>query len=116
MSAGLESLQLAHDTPVEIAEARVRETFSLGPATEVSAIADDGHEVRLWEGDDPTATALADLAISTDRAIMAAAIKVYLDTRHRSGWNEVDGAALIARDGTRQWAVQAKASWTYAER
>jgi hypothetical protein len=42
-------------------------------------------------------------------------VRVYLDTAKVPGWNEIDAVELIGRDGTRQWAVSATASSTYAQ-
>ena len=48
--------------------------------------------------------------------VNARSVKVYLDTSRVPGWNEIDAVELIGRDGSRQWARQASASSTYAER
>ena len=41
---------------------------------------------------------------------------VRLDTASVPGWNEIDAIELVGRDGSRQWAVAANASSSYAER
>ena len=39
-----------------------------------------------------------------------------LDTSRVPGWNEIDAVEIVGHDGSRQWASQAAASTSYADR
>ena len=43
-------------------------------------------------------------------------MKIYLDTKRVNGWNEIDAVELVGKDGSKQWAVNASASSTYASK
>jgi len=83
---------------------------------ELTAIAEDGTETVLWEGDDPTTTAPEDLVVTVDAAVHAKQIGAYIDSKRVPGWNEIDAVELVAKDGARQWAKEATASSSYAGR
>jgi len=53
--------------------------------------------------------------VTVEDEVTAKVIKVYLDTKRRHGWNEIDAVELVGRDETRQWASSAKASSSYAD-
>jgi len=114
---GPEWLRVGYRRAARIAQVRIRETFNPGAVVKVSALADGGREVLLWEGRDPTAEAPGDLVVEVPEAkrVEAKSVKIYLDTRLVPGWNEIDAVELIGRDGTRQWAATAAASSTFAE-
>jgi len=100
---------------VDIAEVRVRETHNPGAIFKVSAFLANGTEVTLWEGTEPAATASVEMSFQIPSGVNTKSVKVYLDTRRVPGWNEIDAAELIGRDGSLQWAKQASASSTFAE-
>jgi hypothetical protein len=113
---GQEWLLLTYDTAVDIAEVRIWETYNPGAVTKVTAIPEDGEEVVLWEGQDPTTKAPGEFVVPAAEEIHAKKVKVYLDTTLKNGWNEIDAVELVAKDGTRQWASSASASSSYADR
>ncbi len=113
---GHEWLLLTYDTAVDIAEVRIWETYNPGAVTEVAAIPEDGEEVVLWEGQDPTTQAPGELVIQAAEDVRARKVKVYLDTTLKHGWNEIDAVELVGKDATRQWASTASASSSYADR
>jgi len=113
---GPEWLQVEYAHPVEIKEVRIRESYNPGAVTRVSAFGDDGKELTLWVGDDTTKKAPADFVATPVVRCTTKRVKIYLDTRRVLGWNEIDAVELVGMDETRQWAVKATASSTYAER
>jgi hypothetical protein len=114
--AGEEWLKLDYERAVDIAEVRVRETYNPGAISKVSAFLEDGREVTLWEGTEPPSQAPVEMSFQVPSATVAKSVKVYLDTARVPGWNEIDAVAIVARDGSIQWANHVKASSTYAQR
>lgn len=115
--AGPEWLRAQFDTPVDIAQVRVRETDHPGAIVKVTAILDDGREIPIWHGAEPTGlTPPYDAAFSAPSGIKARAVQVELDTRKTPGWEEIDAIELVGRDGSRQWANSVTASSSYGTR
>jgi hypothetical protein len=111
-----EWLLLGYDKPVDIAEVHIWETYNPGAVTKVTAMLDDGTEVPLWEGEDPTTVTPGDFAVKVEGNVQAKRVKVYIDSQTHPGWNEIDAVELVGKDGTRQWASSAGASTSYADR
>ena len=103
-----------YDNAVEIAEVRVRETYNPGAIARVAALLSNGQEVTLWEGTTPQAEPPLDTAFPVPPGTQGQSIKIYLDRTRAPGWNEIDAVELIGRDGSRQWAISASASSTFA--
>jgi hypothetical protein len=114
--AGAEWLKVSYARAVNIGEVRIRETHNPGAVSKVTAITDQGEEILLWEGEDPTTEAPADFVVTVTPDVTARSVKIYLETTRKSGWNEIDAVELVGKDGTRQWASAATASSTYASR
>jgi hypothetical protein len=118
--ASPEWLQLDYENAVVVAGVNVRETYCPGAVCKVTALVGEAGgelgEVVLWEGQDPTREAPGVFAVPVQGEVTAQRIKVYLDSPAVSGWNEIDAVELVGKDGTHQWAKQASASSTYAER
>lgn len=112
---GEEWLKLDYERAVDIAEVRVRETHNPGAVSKVTAILPSGSEITLWEGTEPAVTAPVEMSFQVPSSVTAQSVKVYLDTKRVPGWNEIDAVELIGRDGSHQWAKQARASSTYAQ-
>ncbi|MHC4558033.1 MAG: M56 family metallopeptidase [Planctomycetota bacterium] len=138
--AGPEWLKVDFERAVKIAALRVRESFNPGAISKISAILEDGREHVLWEGQDPTSEVSADadfvlrivptggvslLArgysgfsvlkdIELEEDVVSKSIKIYLDTKRKRGWNEIDAVQLFGKDGSKQWACHATASSTHA--
>lgn len=112
---GVEWLRLQYARPVEIKEVHVRETFNPGAISKVVALAVRGREDVLWEGREPRAAAPTDFVVTPNHPVVSDVIIVYLDRTRVPGWNEIDAVELVGTDGSRQWAMQATASSTYAE-
>jgi hypothetical protein len=113
---GEEWLKLEYERAVDIAEVRVRETYNPGAITKVTAFLGDGRELTLWEGTEPPSQAPVEMSFQVPSTVVAKSVKVYLDTTLVPGWNEIDAVAIVARDGSIQWAQHVKASSTYALR
>src|SRR5258708_14663101 len=60
---GVEWLKVEFDEAVVIAEVRIRESNNAGFVTKVVAYVDDGKEVVIFEGDDPSEDGLSDLVV-----------------------------------------------------
>ena len=116
-NAGPEWLKLEYSNVVEIAEVRVRETYNPGAISKIAAIGANGVETIIWEGIEPASQAPVDMVFTAgNRGVWAKSVVVYLDTTRVPSWSEIDSVELVGRNGSRQWAVQASASSTYAER
>ena len=115
--AGPEWLHAQFDTPVEISQVRVRETDHPGAIVKVTAILEDGREVAIWRGNEPTGlSAPYEAAFHAPPGIKARAVQIDLDTSKTPGWEEIDAIELVGRDGSRQWASSVDASSSYGAR
>jgi hypothetical protein len=115
--AGPEWLRAQFETPVDIAQVRVRETDHPGAIVKVTAILEDGREIPIWHGAEPTGlTPPYDAAFSAPSGIKARAVQIELDTRKTPGWEEIDAIELVGRDGSHQWASSVTASSSYGTR
>jgi hypothetical protein len=115
-NSGMQWLELEYEKPVEVAEIRVRQTFNPGAICKITVPDASGQETKLWEGKEPPTQAPVEMSFPAGCRVRTDKVKVYLDTRRVAGWNEIDAVELIGRDGTRQWAMDAKASSSYADR
>jgi hypothetical protein len=116
-NAGAEWLKLEYSNAVEVAEVRVRETYNPGAISRIAAVGANGQETIMWEGTEPASRAPVDMVFTAQsRNIWAKSVVIYLDTTRVASWSEIDSVELIGRNGQRQWAMQASASSTYAER
>jgi hypothetical protein len=114
---GMEWLRAQFETPVDIAQIRVRETDHPGAIVKVSAILEDGREVVVWRGAEAVGlSAPYDAAFNATAGIKARAVQIELDTSKSPGWEEIDAIELVGRDGSRQWATSVDASSSYGTR
>jgi hypothetical protein len=117
-NAGAEWLVVRFPRAVAIDEVRIRESLSPGTVSRVSATIEDGTEDGassiLWSGDDPTTTAPADFVVRAKGEVVSRQVRIELDTARRPGWKGIDAVELVGRDGSRQWAMEAEASSSYA--
>lgn len=111
---GPEWLQVKFQQAVTIAKVRVRETYNPGAITRITAVSESGHETTLWEGGEPPSVAPVEMEFTATYSVTSQTVKVYLDTSLVPGWNEIDAVELIGQDGSRQWAISATASSTFA--
>lgn len=111
---GEQWLETSYAKPVEIAQIRVLENDNPGAIVRIAAILDGGTEILLWSGEEPKLSPPANQIFSVRPGVVAAKVRIILDTNKVPGWNEIDAVELIGRDGSRQWATSATASSTYA--
>ncbi len=114
-SGGDEWLHVNYAQPVDVAEVIVRETHNPGAISKVAAVLPNGQEVTIWEGTEPQAQAPVDMSFPMPKNVQAGSVKIYLDRRRAPGWNEIDAVELVGRNGSRQWAISATASSSFAE-
>jgi len=112
-----EWLMLTYKTIVTPAQVRIYETYNPGAVVRVAVVTEGDEEVTAWEGNDPVqpnaGLGVAEIPLHAD--VKAKRVKVYLDSVRVRGWNEIDAVQLVGVNGTRQWAIDATASSTYAE-
>ena len=94
---------------------RIRETCGPGAVSRATAITDNGTEVTLWEGQDPTRQGPTDFVVKPPQPVVAGKVNVYLQTESVPGWNEIDAVEVVSTDGRRQWATEASASSHYGQ-
>ena len=109
-------VELDFAKPVAPSRIEIYETYNPGAVYQVSAFI-DGTETRLWKGKDPTSTQVAmgvsHIALKTKSPISK--VRIYIDSPAVAGWNEIDAVSLIGKDGTKQWASDARASSNYSD-
>ena len=110
---GVEWLKVEFDEAVQIAEVRIRESNNAGFVIKVVAFAEDGKEIVIFEGDDPSEEGLSDLVVEPTRKVVSKSIKIYVDTNKKPGWEEIDAVELVGIDGSRQWALDGTASSSF---
>jgi hypothetical protein len=112
---GKEWLRLKYETPVEVSEVNIHETYNPGAVSKVSAVLPDGSQRVLWEGTGSSEEGIIERAVKVPPGIRSDQILVELDTARVPGWNEIDAVELVGRDGTRQWAAESTASSYYGQ-
>ena len=111
-----EWLQLSYESAIRPSAVLVYETYNPGALKKITAINEDGREIELWSGKDPTAAG-SEKGISVvpvHPELDVKCIKVYLDSVKVAGWNEIDAVGLVDEAGKTHWAKSATASSTYA--
>ena len=111
---GREWLKLEFEKSVSIESVRIYESFNPGAITRVSAYTTPTAGKILWEGEAELGQAPHIFEIEPEEEVIANNITLLFDTTRVAGWNEIDAVELIGKDGSRQWAVKATASTTYA--
>jgi beta-lactamase regulating signal transducer with metallopeptidase domain len=112
-----EWLELEYAQAVKPTAVHVHETFNPGALYKVSVFKQDGTEVEVWKGNDPTpigsGKGISVIPIKVD--FKTKRVKIYLASKDVPGWNEIDAVGLRDASKRTQWAVSAKASSTYAQ-
>jgi len=113
---GEEWLELSFERAVPIQKVRVFCSFNPGALTKITTFQADGQEAVFWEGEQPPKDEVDVFEVAPKKnAASSQKIKLYLDTKRKSGWNEIDAVEIVAADGASQWAQEAKASSFYGE-
>ncbi|MHC4213405.1 MAG: LamG domain-containing protein [Planctomycetota bacterium] len=113
---GEEWLELDYDPTMRANMVRIHETFNPGAVTGIILKDSDGNKITNVTVTDTTTQAPAFLEISfpvTERPVKT--VRVLLNTSKVRGWNEIDAVELVGPDN-RGWALNARASSTYAVR
>ncbi len=112
-----EWLLLEYADPVLPTAVFVHETFNPGALVRVTAFKLDGEEVELWKGNDPTPAngGVGVSEITVEASFKTNRVKLYIDSKAVTGWNEIDAVGLRDSSGKTHWATAADASSTYAE-
>ena len=112
-----EWLRLTYETPIEVLEVHVYETFNPGAVNRVTAGGEGLEEVVLWEGTDPTppGSGMGVSRLPVAHPLRVKHVTVHLDSQKVKGWNEIDAVGLLDPAGRLHFALSAEASSTYAE-
>ena len=112
-----EWLQLEYANAVVPQSVKIYESFNPGAVTKLSVFREDGTEVEAWSGTDPTPRGrpkgVSVIPIHVD--FKTRRVKLYINSKDVSGWNEFDAVGLVDESGRTQWATSAAASTTYGQ-
>lgn len=106
------------ENTVTPSELRIHETYNPGAVNKVSIFTPLGNELVVWQGTDPTPQGsgggISKIPLAT--IWQTKKVKIYLDSKNVSGWNEIDAIGLVDQSGEVQWTRHAEASSTYGSR
>lgn len=112
---GEEWLELDYDPPLVARQVRIHETFNPGAVVELVLRDADGREIARIPVTDTVDKAPVFLEVSFELTREPVkSVRVILDTKKVSGWNEIDAVELIGPD-RRDWAAVARASSYWGE-
>ncbi len=96
----------------------IHETYNPGAVFQITAFRNDGKEVVVWQGKDPTpvGSARGISVIPLRIKFKTKRIRVHIDSPAVPGWNEIDAVGLRDIWGWTKWAENATASSSYPER
>ena len=111
-----EWLELDFEKEVLPVEVVVHETYNPGALVRVTAYTKSGMAAELWAGKDPTPTTAARgiSRVKVDPGFKLKRIRIHLNSKAVSGWNEIDAVGLKDKAGKTHWAIASKASSTYS--
>lgn len=107
---GIQWLDLEYEVPVSISRIEIYETYNPGAIAEIEIYDQNGERHLAWEGRMEPATKARIYAIEIDADFPSDRIRIILDTRRVSGWNEIDAVGLI---GTR--SLTQSGLWSYGD-
>lgn len=100
--AGEEWLEVAFAAPVRAEGVRVIQSFNPGAIIRIQLAAETGPFATVWNGPDPTVYPRGEIGVLSvtfaPTAQPVVRVKVVLDTKSVSGWNEIDAVELIAAE------------------
>ena len=112
---GKDWLELSYGTPVRPLAVWVYENCAPGALYQITGLV-DGEEIKLWRGVDPTPRTepkgISKILIEPGPKYDA--IRVYLDCKAVTGWNEVDAVGVLDQDENLRWALSARTTTSYA--
>lgn len=113
--AGPEWLVLDYEKSLTPQAVEIHETYNPGAVNQVSVFDDEGRELIMWRGTDPTPASaqrgVSRIPLEIDFAVSR--IKIYIDSAAVPGWNEIDAVGLVDKQGRRHWAIRAYASSSF---
>lgn len=103
--------------PVLVTAINIYESYNPGALTRVTTFNQQGAEIELWRGKDPTAPnqPRGVSRIPVNHKTPLHNVKLYLDSAAVPGWNEIDAVGLEDAAGKSHWASAVQASTTYAD-
>lgn len=113
-----EWLELTYAEPIEPLVLVVYECLKPGALTRVIAYDAEGNELNAWIGKDPSppdngnGSAISVVPLKLKK-IKIVRLRLYLDSPHVEGWNEIDAAGILDVKGAIHWATAATASSTW---
>ncbi|MBT3374601.1 MAG: hypothetical protein HN742_13555 [Lentisphaerae bacterium] len=114
-NGGVEWLELRFVESVGVAGVGIYEALNPGAVCRVTVFTMGAGETVLWEGQTPRPEPGTVLQLKASGDLLSDRVRVYLDTSRVPGWNAIDAVELVSADETRQWAVAAGASSTFAD-
>lgn len=111
-----EWLELNYEYAVRTYAVEIHESFNPGAVSKVTTFDASNNEVILWQGTDPTpATEKSGVSkIPLMTPVLTDRIRIYLDSKNVSGWNEIDAVGLhYGFIDTVIWANKASASSSF---
>ena len=112
---GIEWIEIDFARVVTPDSIHIRETYNPGAVVKVEALDADGNYHIVWRGQDPTRESPGVFEVPYDLSFATDSVRITLDTRRVSGWNEIDAVGLMV-DGRTYWGIDGEASSSYAER
>jgi beta-lactamase regulating signal transducer with metallopeptidase domain len=115
-----EWLELTYGEPVEPLVLVVYECLKPGALTRVIAYDAEGNELNAWSGKDPSppdsgnGSAISVVPLKLKK-IKIVRVRMYFDSPHVEGWNEIDAAGILDVKGAMHWATAATASSTWVD-
>lgn len=109
-----EWLELTFERTVSIAEIQIHETEKPGAISRVVVSGGDAAPQEVFTGPYSVQGNRHLLKIRGGGA-RGRVVRIELASEKFPGWNEIDAVELIGTDGSRQWAVSATASSSYAD-
>jgi beta-lactamase regulating signal transducer with metallopeptidase domain len=115
-----EWLELTYGEPVEPLVLVVYECLKPGALTRVIAYDTEGNELNAWSGKDPSPpdsgnrSAISVVPLKLKK-IKIVRLRLYFDSPHVEGWNEIDAGGILDVKGVMHWATAATASSTWVD-
>ena len=111
---GLEWLEIDFPPGITPNAVVIVESHNPGAVTRVEG-GSGGSLQSLWSGTDPATEDANEFVISVPAGLSIETVRITLDTRRVSGWNEIDAVGLEVGDQV-TWGIAARASSSYADR
>jgi hypothetical protein len=111
---GREWIEVRFEPAMRAQEVRVHEVCTAGGLARVTLIDESGGKHPVWEGTDPLAHPDVLSIPFPLTSYRVRAVRLEIETKRRSGWEEIDAVQLVGPDGA-LWASGAAASSSYGQ-